>query len=183
MSSANRAEITKIVRTSRSIIGRTLPTRANCQCSYLSATYRGGVSIFRFLDTRIDPVQKKGLTRFPMDDNVHFGNGKCRFSFGSFAFTSIGTGGRSGTNQASTWDSLVSRKSISRETVLMLRLRGKFFKHSDLKKADSASEIEASVPGRLRLNRWGPAPDCDWRTSIPRRRPHRVELITTRAAT
>src|SRR5580698_6565515 len=95
----------------------------------------------------------------------------------------IGTGGRSGINQAVTGDLPDLTEAFSPQDGSGAVFEAISFKRSNLKKANLASESNASVPGRLRLNRWGPAPELRLADLDPGRRPHRVDLKTLRAAT
>lgn len=140
-------------------------------CPNISGSYMCAGSIFCFLDTNTGPVQKKGLTRYVVNDNVHLERESWWF-FGSSVHLPSGTGGRPGINQAVTGDLPDLVEVFSPQDGSKAAFEANPFKRRDLKKAELASESNASVPGRLRLNRWGPVPDCDWRTSITRRRPH-----------
>jgi hypothetical protein len=85
--------------------------------------------------------------------------------FGRCVHHPIGTGGRSETNQAVTGDLPDLAGAFSPQDGVDVVFEANFFKRSDLKKAQSVLELDASVPGRLRLNSWGFVPDCDWRSS------------------
>jgi hypothetical protein len=135
---------------------------------YSAETYTRPIAIFRFLETIVVPVQKKGLTHPASNDNVHLGTRK------SVVFrpqrSSSNRDGRPFRNQpGSDWGPSRSSGGISPQDGSNAAFEANSFERSDLKKAELASESNASVPGRLRLTRWGPVPDCDRRTPIPRR--------------